>query len=99
MHTRCTPGAHPVHTRLQTNNLFPNPDFTLPTPRPSQANNLFPWDLSGTNRYQRDSLLGLLHYITNFCLHTFLYLPYYAVAKRRFGLAALSMCSMGESLV
>ena len=59
------------------------------------SNNLFSWDLSGTNSYRRDSPLALLHYIANFALHTFLYLPYYAVVKRRFGLAGFALGSTG----
>lgn len=59
------------------------------------ANNVFPWDLSGTTGYHRGTPLGLFRYIANFALHTFLFLPYYALCKRRFGLAALSVASMG----
>jgi len=33
-------------------------------------------------------------YIANFALHTFLYLPYYAICKGRYSMAALSVVSM-----
>uniref|UniRef100_A0A6S9QD96 Fatty acid desaturase domain-containing protein n=1 Tax=Chrysotila carterae TaxID=13221 RepID=A0A6S9QD96_CHRCT len=57
-----------------------------------QANNFFPYDLSATTPYQRDSPLGFLHYLTNFMLHTILYLPFYAAKKRRFAVALGSVC-------
>jgi len=56
-----------------------------------EANNLFPYDLSATTPYQRDSPLSFLHYTCNFALHTILYLPYYALQKNRWGLALFSV--------
>jgi len=57
------------------------------------ANNIFPGDLSATHMYQRDSLLGSLHYALNFVLHTILYLPYYLLRKRRYALSAGALAS------
>merc|ERR1719353_1140701 len=37
--------------------------------------------------YKRDSPLHFLAYVFNFILHTFLYLPFYAMRKRRFDVA------------
>jgi len=55
-----------------------------------QANNIFPYDISSTMPYQRDKFSHWLHYMLNFMLHTMLYLPFYAIVKRRYGLAILS---------
>jgi hypothetical protein len=60
-----------------------------------QENNVFPFDLSSTAPYQRDSPLHLLHYAANFVLHTLAYLPLLLLRKRRFGVAAASAaCSV-----
>lgn len=59
-----------------------------------QANNVFPYDISSTMPYRRDSVVHLFHYILNFMLHTFVYLPFFAIKKSRFDLAAMSLaCS------
>jgi len=61
-----------------------------------QANNFFPYDLSSTMPYQRDSPLHFLAYVINFCVHTLLYLPFYALKKRRFDiLLGLGLCVGG----
>jgi len=52
-----------------------------------QANNFFPYDISSTMPYKRDSPIQFLAYVLNFCMHTLLYLPYYAVRKKRYGIA------------
>ena len=52
-----------------------------------QANNFFPYDISSTMPYQRDSPFHFVAYVLNFVLHTFLYLPFYALKKRRFDIA------------
>mmetsp|Transcript_14386 Transcript_14386/g.37321 ORF Transcript_14386/g.37321 Transcript_14386/m.37321 type:complete len:463 (-) Transcript_14386:383-1771(-) len=58
-----------------------------------QANNFFPYDVSSTMPYNRGSPLHFVAYVLNFILHTFLYLPYYCVVKRRFdvGLACAAL--------
>jgi len=65
-----------------------------------QANNCFPYDISSTMPYDRGNFLHWIHYMINFLLHTLLYLPFYAVVKRRFSLAALSLwttaCYLGS---
>ena len=48
-----------------------------------QANNFFPYDISSTMPYNRASPLHFLAYVINFTLHTMLYLPFYALKKRR----------------
>ena len=57
-----------------------------------QANNFFPYDISSTMPYQRDSVLHFFAYVLNFMIHTMLYLPFYAIKKRRFdiGFAVLA---------
>jgi len=54
-----------------------------------QANNFFPYDISSTMPYDRSNPLHFFLYVLNFMLHTFLYLPYYAVQKRRYQLAVV----------
>jgi len=54
-----------------------------------QANNFFPYDVSSTMPYDRSSPLHFLAYVINFMLHTFLYLPYYCLVKRRFDIAGI----------
>jgi len=56
-----------------------------------QANNCFPYDISSTMPYDRSKFSHWLHYMINFLLHTMLYLPFYAVLKRRYALAGLSL--------
>lgn len=63
-----------------------------------QANNVFPYDISSTMPYRRDSPLHFLMYVANFMVHTLLYLPYYALSKRRFGLAAGCLACLGAYL-
>jgi len=53
-----------------------------------QANNFFPYDISSTMPYDRSNPLHFVIYVLNFMLHTFFYLPFYAVQKRRYQLAA-----------
>jgi len=58
-----------------------------------QANNFFPYDISSTMPYQRDSPVHFVAYVLNFMIHTLLYLPFYAFKKRRFDVAiAVSTC-------
>jgi len=52
-----------------------------------QANNFFPYDISSTMPYQRDKPLHFVAYVLNFMIHTMLYLPFYALRKRRFDIA------------
>ena len=54
-----------------------------------QANNFFPYDISSTMPYDRSNPLHFIVYVLNFMLHTFFYLPFYAVQKRRYQLAAV----------
>lgn len=54
-----------------------------------QANNFFPYDVSSTMPYDRSNPLHFIAYVLNFMLHTFLYLPYYCVVKKRFDVAAV----------
>ena len=56
-----------------------------------QANNFFPYDVSSTMPYQRDSPLHFIAYVLNFMIHTFLYLPFYALRKKRYELAAMTV--------
>ena len=51
------------------------------------ANYCFPYDISSTMPYQRDSPLHFVAYVMNFVLHTLCYLPFYAISKRRWNLA------------
>jgi len=55
------------------------------------ANNCFPYDISSTMPYDRSRFSHWVHYMINFLLHTMLYLPFYAILKRRHRLAALSL--------
>lgn len=55
------------------------------------ANNCFPYDISSTMPYDRSKFLHWIHYMMNFMMHTILYLPFYAVIKRRYSLAVLSL--------
>jgi len=58
-----------------------------------QANNFFPYDISSTMPYNRGSPLHFLAYVINFTLHTMLYLPFYAIRKRRFDVAGgVALC-------
>ena len=58
-----------------------------------QANNVFPYDISSTMPYRRDSPLHFIAYVINFMLHTMLYLPFYAIRGRRFDLAfGVTLC-------
>ena len=49
-------------------------------------NNLFPYDLSSTEPYQRDSFVHFLHYWLRFTLAAWAELPYYAYCKGRMDL-------------
>jgi len=55
------------------------------------ANNCFPYDISSTMPYDRGNFVHWIIYMINFLLHTMLYLPFYALLKRRYGLALLSL--------
>jgi len=58
-----------------------------------QANNFFPYDISSTMPYQRDSPFHFVAYVINFMIHTMLYLPFYAFRKRRFDVGvAVAFC-------
>jgi len=54
-------------------------------------NNVFPYDVSSTMPHQRDSYLSLLHYISKYFTHAVLYLPYYALTKKRYKLFLYNM--------
>ena len=56
-----------------------------------QANNFFPYDISSTMPYKRDSPIHFVAYVLNFMIHTMLYLPFYAFQKRRFDVALATM--------
>jgi hypothetical protein len=56
-----------------------------------QANNFFPYDLSSTMPYRRDSPIHFIAYVLNFLIHTMLYLPFYALRKKRFDIAFATM--------
>lgn len=61
-----------------------------------QANNFFPYDISSTMPYRRDSPLQFIAYVLNFIIHTMLYLPFYALQKRRVDIAcAVLACVAG----
>jgi len=58
-----------------------------------QANNFFPYDISSTMPYQRDNVFHFLAYVINFGIHTLLYLPWYAIQKRRLDVCAgVALC-------
>jgi len=48
-----------------------------------RENNLFPWDISSTEPYQRDSFVHWLHYWLRFTAAGWLELPYYAIKRSR----------------
>lgn len=50
-------------------------------------NNLDGWDLSSTERYQRDNVLHFVHYWIRFLALIWFELPYYAWKRRRYGQA------------
>lgn len=56
-----------------------------------QANNVFPYDVSSTMPYDRSRPLHFLLYVCNFLLHTFVYLPYYAISKGRVAVALMAV--------
>merc|ERR1711907_236305 len=51
-------------------------------------NNVFPYDVSSTMPFQRDTWSALFQYISRYWTHAFVYLPYYALKKKRYRLAA-----------
>lgn len=63
-----------------------------------QANNFFPYDISSTMPYKRDSPLHFIMYVINFMLHTFLYLPFYALQKKRYDVALGVVLCLGGYL-
>ena len=56
-----------------------------------QANNLFPYDVSSTMPYDRSRPLHFAMYVMNFLLHTFIYLPYYAIKKGRVAIGLMAL--------
>lgn len=64
-----------------------------------QSNNFFPYDVSSTMPYNRASPAHFVMYVMNFMLHTFLYLPYYAVRKGRYGVALVCTLCLSTYLV
>eukprot|EP00123_Amoebidium_parasiticum_P009243 comp19356_c0_seq1/m.22297 comp19356_c0_seq1/g.22297 ORF comp19356_c0_seq1/g.22297 comp19356_c0_seq1/m.22297 type:complete len:387 (-) comp19356_c0_seq1:61-1221(-) len=56
-----------------------------------QENNVFPYDVSSTMPYQRDSFLHFLHYWFTFLTATWFQLPYYAYSRKRYGLMVKSL--------
>ena len=55
-------------------------------------NNVFPWDVSSTEPYQRDNFLHFLHYWMRFLFAIWFELPYYAWKRGRKGLAVYGAC-------
>lgn len=55
-------------------------------------NNVFPYDVSSTMPYQRDSFLHFMHYWTRFTFASWVELPYYAYYRGRYKLAVGSIC-------
>eukprot|EP00802_Teleaulax_amphioxeia_P013124 Tamp_13172.p1 GENE.Tamp_13172~~Tamp_13172.p1 ORF type:complete len:390 (+),score=114.23 Tamp_13172:56-1171(+) len=55
-------------------------------------NNVFPWDVSSTEPYQRDNFLHFLHYWARFLFAIWVELPYYAWVRGRRDMAISSSC-------
>ena len=59
-------------------------------------NNVFPWDVSSTEPYQRDNFLHFLHYWMRFLFAIWVELPYYAWKRDRKDMAlSSSVCIVG----
>jgi hypothetical protein len=58
-----------------------------------KENNVFPWDLSSTEPYQRDSVLHFLHYLFRFMFAAWIELPYYALKRNKPMLAARALAT------
>ena len=58
-----------------------------------KENNVFPWDLSSTEPYQRDNFLHFLHYLGRFTFAAWIELPIYAVKRKKYGLAAQALAT------
>ena len=56
-----------------------------------KENNCFPYDITSTMPYNRSNIIHLFHYIINFLLHTFIYLPFYAIIKKKYKLTIISV--------
>lgn len=52
-------------------------------------NNLFPYDITSTMPFQRDTMRGLIGYVAMYFTAGVFFLPYYALRKRRFTLLAM----------
>lgn len=57
-------------------------------------NNLFPYDVSSTEPYQRDNFLQFLGYWCRFWIAIAVELPWYAVRRKRYGLALKAVLSL-----
>lgn len=61
-----------------------------------KENNVFPWDLSSTEPYQRDHFGHFLHYLLRYMFAAWVELPFYAVRRGKYKLAAYgAACSLG----
>merc|ERR1719231_1553029 len=57
-----------------------------------KENNVFPWDLSSTEPYQRDNLLHFVHYLLRYMFAAWVELSVYAVKRGRYKLACYAVC-------
>lgn len=64
-----------------------------------QANNFFPHDVSSTMPYDRSSPLHFFAYVINFMIHTFLYLPFYCIVKKRYDIAGVCAALLGTYML
>ena len=62
-------------------------------------NNIFPWDVSSTEPYQRDNFLHFLHYWLRFLIAIWVELPYYAWVRGRKAMAVSSAACILGTLV
>ncbi|GBG60615.1 hypothetical protein CBR_g8636 [Chara braunii] len=62
--------------------------------QPQTENNLFPYDVSSTEPYQRDNLMHFLWYWCRFWMAGALELPYYAYRRGRFDLMVQSVVAL-----
>lgn len=56
-------------------------------------NNLFPYDISSTEPYQRDNVMHFLHYLLKYMIAAWAELPYYAFRRGRYALGAQCITS------
>lgn len=56
-----------------------------------KENNVFPYDVSSTEPYQRDNFLHFLHYWARFFFAAHFELPIYAFSRKRYGLCLYSL--------